>query len=157
MRDTPRSSATRTSRLIHASPAALYHACTDPAALAAWRAPGDMTGKVHNYDGRVGGGYTMSLYYPATDPARGKSGDREDRFTARYVELAPPTKIVETITFDAADPALTNELTMTVTFQAKGDGTEVTIAFDNLPPGIRPEDNELGTQSSLAKLARYVE
>jgi hypothetical protein len=33
----------------------------------------------------------------------------------------------------------------------------VTIAFANIPPGIRPEDNDAGTRSSLEKLARYVE
>jgi len=33
----------------------------------------------------------------------------------------------------------------------------VTIAFENIPPEIRPEDNGAGTVSSLEKLARYVE
>jgi len=33
----------------------------------------------------------------------------------------------------------------------------VTILFENIPPGIRPEDNEAGSRSSLEKLARYVE
>jgi len=37
------------------------------------------------------------------------------------------------------------------------DGTEVTMLFEDIPPGIRPEDNEAGTRSSLEKLARYVE
>jgi hypothetical protein len=31
------------------------------------------------------------------------------------------------------------------------------MAFHNLPPGIRPEDNDAGTRSSLDKLARYLE
>jgi uncharacterized protein YndB with AHSA1/START domain len=148
----------RVSRLIHATPAALYHACTDPVALAAWRAPGDMTGKVHAYDGRVGGGYQMSLYYaPSDSTARGKSGAQEDRFSARYIELSPNTRIVEAITFDTTDPALRQEMTMIITFAEKADGTEVTIEYENLPPGIAPADNELGTRLSLAKLASYVE
>jgi hypothetical protein len=33
----------------------------------------------------------------------------------------------------------------------------VTIIFENIPRGIRPEDNEAGTELSLEKLARYVE
>ena len=37
------------------------------------------------------------------------------------------------------------------------DGTEVTILFEHIPPGIRPEDNEAETRSSLEKLARDVE
>jgi hypothetical protein len=48
-------------------------------------------------------------------------------------------------------------MTMVVTLAERGDGTEVTIAFENLPKGIRPEDNDAGTRSSLEKLARYVE
>jgi hypothetical protein len=48
-------------------------------------------------------------------------------------------------------------MTMTVTFDERDGGTEVTILFENIPPGIRPEDNEVGSRSSLEKLARYVE
>lgn len=46
---------------------------------------------------------------------------------------------------------------MAVTFEAQGDGTTVTIVLEDIPPGIRPEDNGAGTQSTLEKLARYVE
>ena len=61
------------------------------------------------------------------------------------------------ITFDSTDPAFSGEMIMEVTFEAKDQGTKVTILFRNIPPGIRPEDNEAGTQSTLEKLARYVE
>jgi uncharacterized protein YndB with AHSA1/START domain len=149
---------TTTSRVINASRETLYHAFTDPTGLAAWLAPGDMTGKVHEFDGRVGGGYRMSLYYPASEQElRGKTTELEDLYTARFVELTPPTRIVTAITFDSPDPAFAGEMTMTVTLQDKDGKTEVTINFDNIPPGIRPEDNDVGTRSSLAKLARYVE
>jgi len=40
--------------------------------------------------------------------------------------------------------------------KAKGKKTKVTLEFKNIPAGIRPEDNEAGTKSSLEKLARYV-
>jgi hypothetical protein len=46
---------------------------------------------------------------------------------------------------------------MAVTLQAEDGGTMVSIEFRDIPPGIRPEDNETGTRSSLEKLARYVE
>lgn len=150
--------ASRTSRLINAPPEALYRALTDPAALEAWLSPDEMTGKIHEFDLRVGGGYRMSLFYPPSEQAyRGKTSEREDRFTARFVELAPPTRIVQVITFDSADPAFAGEMTMVATFEKTDGGTEVTLAFENIPPGIRPEDNDAGTRSSLEKLARYVE
>jgi uncharacterized protein YndB with AHSA1/START domain len=149
---------TRTSLGIRAPREALYRACTEPAALAAWRAPGEMTGRVHRFDLRVGGGYQMSLYYPTAETtARGKSSAREDRYTARFVELTPPRRIVEAITFDTADPAFAGEMTMEVTFADDADGTVVSVVFTDLPPGIWPEDNEAGTRSALEQLARYVE
>lgn len=46
---------------------------------------------------------------------------------------------------------------MVVTFEAEDSGTRVTILFKDIPPGIRPEDNETGTRLTLEKLARYVE
>jgi hypothetical protein len=46
---------------------------------------------------------------------------------------------------------------MEVTFEAEVDETRVSIVFKDIPPGIRPEDNEAGTRLTLEKLARYVE
>lgn len=158
MTDANSAASTRTSRVINASREALYRAFTDPVALAVWQAPGEMTAKVHEFDARVGGGYRMSLFYPETEQEiRGKTAEREDRFTARFVEFTPPSRIVQAISFDSADPAFAGEMTMAVTLEESDGGTEVTIVFGHIPPGIRPEDNDAGTQSSLEKLASYVE
>jgi uncharacterized protein YndB with AHSA1/START domain len=158
MTDTHPTDSTRTSRLIKAPRETIYRAFTDPTALAAWLSPGEMTGQVHEFDGRVGGGYRMSLFYPAFDQdARGKTAEREDRYTARFVDLTPPARIVQAIAFDTTDPAFAGEMTMTVTLDERAGGTEVTIVFEDIPSGIRPEDNDAGTRSSLEKLARYME
>lgn len=158
MRDEASRASTRTSRLINASRDTLYQAFLDPAALAVWLAPEGMTGTVHEFDGRVGGGYRMSLYYSSSEQAnRGKTTEREDRFFARFVELDPPARIVQAVTFDSREPAFGGEMTMAVTFEQKNGGTEVTFLFENIPPGISPEDNDAGTRSTLEKLTRYVE
>ena len=100
----------------------------------------------------------MSLFYPPSEQVyRGKTSEREDRYSAQFVELTPPTRIVEAITFDSTDPAFAGEMTMTVTLEERDGGTEVTILFENIPAGIRPEDSDAGTRSSLEKLTRYVE
>lgn len=100
----------------------------------------------------------MSLFYPQSEKeSRGKTSEKEDRYTARFVELIPSQKIVQAITFDSGDPAFSGEMIMEVTFEAKVVGTRVTIMFKNIPTGIRPEDNETGTKSTLEKLARYGE
>jgi hypothetical protein len=48
---------------------------------------------------------------------------------------------------------------MTITYRLdEADGeTVVTGTHENLPPGLSPEDNELGWSSSMEKLAKLVE
>lgn len=158
MTDANPAARTRTSAVIKAPREALYRAFVDPAALQVWLSPGEMTGKIHAFDARVGGGYRMSLFYPASEQlSRGKTAEREDRYTARFVELTPPARIVQAISFDTVDPAFAGEMTMAVTLEESEGGTEVTIVFEGIPPGIRPEDNDAGTRSSLEKLARWME
>lgn len=151
------SSFTKNTKVIKASPEKVYKAFTDPEALAIWLVPGEMKGNVHHFDLKVGGGYEMSLFYPSTEKeSQGKTGDNEDRYTARFLELSAPHKIVQAINFDSKDPAFAGEMIMDVTLEAQGKDTNVTIVFKNIPSGIKPEDNEAGTESSLTKLANYV-
>jgi uncharacterized protein YndB with AHSA1/START domain len=149
---------TRNSIFIKASTEALYDAFTRPHALVAWQAPGDMTAKVHSFDLRVGGGYEMSLYYPPSpgEGMLGKTNKNEDRFKVRFIELVKNERIVQSISFDSSDPKFLGEMIMQVTFEAQRAGASVTVEFSNIPPGIRPEDNAAGTESSLEKLAAYV-
>jgi len=46
---------------------------------------------------------------------------------------------------------------MVATFEDVPSGTEVTLTFWNLPPGVRAEDNEAGSRLSLEQLARWFE
>jgi uncharacterized protein YndB with AHSA1/START domain len=149
---------TRTSLIIKARPDELYEAFMDPAALVAWLPPSGMTGAIHEFDGRVGGGYRMSLFYPPDERTfRGKTSNSEDVVNVRFVELASPHRIVEAVTFDTTDPAFFGEMTLVVTFEEASCGTEVTILCTNLPPGLRAEDNEAGSRLSLEQLARRFE
>jgi uncharacterized protein YndB with AHSA1/START domain len=149
---------TRTSRIIKARREELYAAFMDPAALVAWLPPGEMTGEIHDFDARAGGGYRMSLFYPPTERfSRGKTSDREDMVTVRFVELAPARRIVEGVKFVTTDPAVFGEMTIEITFEPVSGGTEVTFLCTNLPPGLRAEDNEAGSRLSLAQLARRFE
>jgi hypothetical protein len=43
---------------------------------------------------------------------------------------------------------------LTATFDDVRGGTEVTLVFKNLPPGLRAENNEAGSRLSLEQLAR---
>jgi uncharacterized protein YndB with AHSA1/START domain len=149
---------TRTSRIIKARPEELYAAFMDPAALVAWLPPAEMTGEIHEFDARVGGGYRMSLFYPPTErSSRGKTSDKEDMVTVRFVELAPARRIVEGVKFVTTDPALLGEMMIEITFEPVSGGTEVTFLCTNLPPGLRAEDNEAGSRLSLEQLAHRFE
>ena len=149
---------THTSRVVRARPEELYTAFLDPTALIDWLPPAEMTGEIHEFDARVGGGYRMSLFYPPDERAfRGKTSDREDMVRVRFVELAPPRRIVEAVSFVTTDPAFFGEMTMMATFEEVLGGTEVKLVLKNLPPGLRAEDNEAGSRLSLEQLARRFE
>lgn len=148
---------TKVSRIIRAPRQTIYRACLDPAALAAWRVPDGMTARLHAFDGREGGTYRMSLTY--TDPAGspGKTSDDTDTFQGTFLELVSNEKVVELVRFESRDPGFTGEMRMTTSLADAGQGTEVTVLCEDIPPGIRPEDNELGCRLALANLARLLE
>ena len=151
-------STTRNTKVIRVSPERAYQAFTSAEALETWQAPGDMTGKVHRFTLEEGGGYEMSLFYPETEnEPRGKTGAKEDRYSARFEVLEPGKRIVEAIRFDSADARFQGEMTLEVCFESVGlDSTRVTMIFKDIPEGIRPEDNEKGTELSLQKLEKYL-
>ncbi len=84
------SACTRTSKVIKAPREALYRAFIDPAALAVWLPPGEMTGEIYSFDARVGGEYRMSLFYPSSEQVhRGKTSEREDTLRHDSWNLRP--------------------------------------------------------------------
>jgi hypothetical protein len=75
---------TRTSTVIGARPEELH-------ALIDWLPPAEMTGEIHEFDARAGGGDRMSLFYPSDERAfRGKTSESEEMVNVRFVEPAPP-------------------------------------------------------------------
>jgi uncharacterized protein YndB with AHSA1/START domain len=145
-----------TTRTIQALPDDVFRAFTNLELLVQWQVPDGMTARIREFDIRPGGFYEMSLFYD--DPAAaGKTEANVDRYTARFAELIPPRRIVESITFAGEDPSFANPMTMTVDLEPSGDGTQVSMSFENLPASVSPADNDLGTRQSLAKLARLLE
>jgi uncharacterized protein YndB with AHSA1/START domain len=61
------SAATTASKAVRALPDEVYEAFMNPAILIEWLPPGEMTGRIHEFDGREGGGYRISLFYPPTE------------------------------------------------------------------------------------------
>jgi uncharacterized protein YndB with AHSA1/START domain len=89
--------------------------------------------------------------------AAGKSGGHTDTYHGRFTRLVPDEMVVEVSTFETADPALADEMTMTTSLIDADGGTDVTILHEGIPDDIPAADNEAGTRMALANLARLVE
>ena len=59
--------------------------------------------------------------------------------------------------FESDDPQFAGAMTLIWSFVDAEGGTEVTVVCENIPRGIRPEDNEDGSRSTLEKLAAFLE
>jgi uncharacterized protein YndB with AHSA1/START domain len=146
------------SRVIRASPRAIYEAFLDPEAVASWRPPEGMTCQIYAFDPREGGTFRMSFAYMDTDHTeRGKTSEHADVFQGRFLELVPNERIVELVEFESDDPAFAGAMTIITTLAAVAAGTEVTILCENVPSGIRPGDHQIGMTSTLKNLASFTE
>jgi uncharacterized protein YndB with AHSA1/START domain len=115
-----------------------------------------MTAYVHEFDGREGGTFRISLTYD-TPTGVGKTTARTDTYHGRFIKLVPNELLVEVDEFETADPALRGEMTITITLGDADGGTDVIGLHEGLPPGISAADNEAGWRSALDRLAELVE
>ena len=73
------------------------------------------------------------------------------------MRLVPDTEVVQVVEFESDDAEVRDEMTITYTLNEADGGTDLVAVHENLPAGVRPEDNELGWSMSMDKLARLVE
>lgn len=150
---------TRTSQIVDASLEEVFAAFLNPEILLKWLPPNDMTGVFHEFDGRVGGGYRMSLFYAQGDESHvGKSAELEDQVIVRFEVIEPCTRIVESFHFATEDPKMQGKVKQTILLEAREEGgVLVTLVFEHLPPALKAADNDLGAQISLGQLASLFE
>lgn len=134
-------------RVLRAPSDRIYRAFIDPDAMVKWLPPHGFTGRVHEMDARVGGGYRMSF----TNLSNGQSHS----FGGTFLELVPGERIRHTDRFD--DPNLLGEMVTTIVLKTTLVGTEVSIEQAGIPEPIPPEACCLGWQESLVLLALLVE
>lgn len=140
-------STVRFHRVLRATPAKVYRAFLDPDAMVKWLPPHGFTGKVHEMDARVGGGYRMSF----TNFGTGSSHS----FGCTYIELRENELLRYSDRFD--DPNLPGDMQVTIALKAVSCGTELSIVQEGIPAVIPAEFCYLGWQESLALLAMLVE
>ena len=149
-------STTRLALHLKASRARVYRALIDAADVGHWMVPDGMTSQVHHFEPRTGGTFRISLTYE--DPAgTGKSSAHTDTYHGRFVALAPDERVVQAMEFETEDPTMQGEMTVTFTLADADGGTDLVAVHEGVPPGVAPEDNELGWRLSLGKLATLVE
>ncbi|WP_437611944.1 SRPBCC domain-containing protein [Sorangium sp. So ce834] len=158
MRDPAARGRTDTASLVVAArPDAVYRAFADPDALMAWLPPESMTGRVLDYDFREGGRYRVELTYEEAAPSGGgKTTERTDVSTGRFLSLEPGKRIAQSVEFESSDASFAGEMVMTWSFEPLPAGTRITITAENVPPGISQADHDAGLRSSLENLARYL-
>jgi uncharacterized protein YndB with AHSA1/START domain len=149
---------TRVSQVVKAPRDAVYRAFIEPEAVATWLSPDNMKGHLEIFEPRPGGKFRMSLIYLGTkDRPHGKTSEDVDTSEGTFVEVIPNEKIVQLVQFESDQPEMAGEMTISWTLADVPGGTEVTVLMEGIPQGIRLEDNELGSQQSLRKLAAFVE
>jgi uncharacterized protein YndB with AHSA1/START domain len=149
-------SSTRLTRHIRAPRSRVYRALLDADAVRVWMVPDGMTSEIHVFEPQEGGTFRISLTYGVSTD-RGKTSAHTDTFHGRFVRLVPDTEVVQVVEFESDDPAMRGEMTITYSLADAQGGTELVGSHENLPPGVNPQDNELGWSMSIDKLARLVE
>ncbi len=142
------------SKIIAASPEAIYQAFVDREALLAWLPPEGMTGEILAFEPRAGGAFRMALRYPEAD--RGKTTEDTDVVDAEFAELIPGKRVVQLVKFRSDDPAFAGTMRMVWDLEPAPEGTRVIILAEDVPEGISKEDHDTGLRSSLDNLEAYV-
>jgi uncharacterized protein YndB with AHSA1/START domain len=149
---------TDTATLLIGAPAdAIYNAFMDPEALMAWLPPRGMAGRVLLFEPWEGGRYRIELTLEGEGHhVSGKTTERTDITSGRFISLQRANRIVQTVEFESADPTFTGTMVMTWLLEPGAEGTVVTVTAENVPSGISAEDHAAGLASSLENLARFV-
>jgi uncharacterized protein YndB with AHSA1/START domain len=147
---------TRISRHINASRSRIYKALTDAKEIAQWKFPTGMTIQVHEFDGREGGAFRISLTYDASAGV-GKTSKHTDTYRGRFVKLVANELVVEEDEFETTDPSMRGVMTVMISLKDADRGTEITGVHEGLPMGVALADNEKGWQLAFEKLAALVE
>lgn len=148
---------TRVLRHIAAPRERVFQALIDPEAVQQWMVPDGMTSRVHSFDAREGGTFRISLTYDEPT-GTGKTDAETDTFQGRFAKLVPGREVVQIVEFETDAPDIAGEMTISYSLSdAEDGGTDLVGIHENLPAGVKPEDNELGWNMSIDKLARLVE
>jgi uncharacterized protein YndB with AHSA1/START domain len=133
-------------RRLHASPAKVYAAWTDPEKIARWFGPSQVVaGSVRaDIDARIGGRYRVSF----------KMQDGEHHEVAGvYREMVPNQRLAFSWAWHSTPE---RESQVTVSLRPDGDGTLLTLHHEQLFDSAARDGHESGWIGTLDKLEKYL-
>lgn len=151
-----RSSCVRIQRHLRADTGRVYEALLDPRAWQTWIAPEGAICRLQRFDPQPGGGLCYSLVYPSVADSPGL-GPRIETYRGRFSALVPRRKVVLLLRREAGGPESLDEMDLAFLLEETGNGTDLLVVHDRVPPGLTQRDNESAWRSALAQLAAWVE
>lgn len=102
---------------------------------------------VDRLDAKEGGTYRFLFHFP---------DGRIVPLIGTYQVLDPPSRIVKTWTWEPPDPDAGIETQVTITFEEKDGGVEVTVTHERFPSQERYRQHESGWAGALDNLGRIL-
>lgn len=139
----------------------VFRALLDARSVRTWMVPDGMTGRVHEFEPRVGGRFRISLTHERAGEA-GETSARTDTFHGSFTRLVPDAEVVQSVEFETENPNLRGEITITYALTDAPGGTRIIARYDNLPPGLCRADAaagypEMRFRMALGRLATLAE
>lgn len=131
-------------KVVRATPERVFAAWTDPGQLRRWWGPAGATCPTAEVDLRVGGRYRIANRFPDGSTIW---------IVGRFEVVAPPDKLVYTWRLEPG-PERTERVT--ITFEARADGTEVVVVHERIPDTATREQHERGWLGCLDGLGEYL-
>ena len=133
-------------RVFDAPPETVFKAWTDPEKIVQWFGPPGVRAEVNEMDARQGGRYRITM--------RGEESGGLWIVAGVYREITPPRRLVITWTWqnDTPEHRGGHEMLVTVTFQAKGRRTEMTLRQERLESAEARDSHARGWNGSFDRL-----
>jgi uncharacterized protein YndB with AHSA1/START domain len=135
------------SRVIDAPRERLFRAWTDPDQVPRWWGPKGFVTIESQMDIRPGGAYRAVMRSPA---------GTDHRKRGVYREIVAPERLVFTFAWEDENGALGKETLITVTFEALGEKTRLTLQQSGFDSVAWRDDHVGGWTSCLERFAEYV-
>lgn len=132
-------------RSIRASPARIFNAWTDPKHLKQWWGPKSVKCVDAEVDLRVGGRYRIANQFP---------DGKIVWISGEFEEIESPHRLVYTWRLGNDEAAAER---VTVTFEARGEETEVIVMHERIPSEAMRDMHEQGWLGCLDGLVGYLE